>query len=47
MKLGEILREITNCDENILISEIADIMGENGIVLRYNDIKIDIEKFIC
>lgn len=46
MKLGEILKETTNINENVLISEIADILGEKGIALKYQDIKIDIEEYI-
>ena len=30
LKIGEILRDITQCDPEILIREIADIMGEKG-----------------
>ena len=46
MKLGEILKEITDCDERILIGAIADILGEKGIVIRFNDVVIDIEEYI-
>jgi len=46
MKLGEILKEITSVDERILISAIADILGEKGYPLKYSDIKIDIEEYI-
>ena len=46
MKLGEILREISDCDENVLINAIADIFGEKGIALKYSDIKINIEEYI-
>ena len=46
MKIGEILREITDCDENVLIDAIGDILGEKGIILRFNDIKLNIEEYI-
>lgn len=46
MKLGEILRETTDCDENILINAIAEVFGERGIILNYNDIAINIEEYI-
>ena len=46
MKLGEILKEITDCDEGVLIDAIADILGEKGIPLRYSDIKINVEDYI-
>ena len=38
MKLGEILRLITDCDENILIDAIANILGEKGIALKEGSI---------
>lgn len=46
MRLGEILREITNCDENKLISAIGDILGEKGIALKKSHIKLEIEEYI-
>ena len=46
MKLGEILREISDCDEKVLINAIAEIFGEKGVALKYNDIKINIEDYI-
>ena len=46
MKLGEILKEITDCNEKVLIDAIADILGEKGIALKYKDIKINIEDYI-
>ena len=46
MKLGEILKEITDCDEGVLIEAIADILGERGIALKFNDIKINVEDYI-
>ena len=46
MKLGEILRIISNCDDETLINGIADILGEKGIILTYNDINLNIEEYI-
>jgi len=46
MKLGEILKEITDCDEKVLIEAIGEIIGEKGIVLKFEDIKINIEDYI-
>lgn len=45
MKLGEILRKTTDCDEEILIRAIADIFGEKGIILNYSDIRINVEEY--
>ena len=47
MKIGEILKEISNCDENLLINAIADILGEKGIALYYKDIMVNIEDYIA
>ena len=46
MKLGEILREITDCNEDVLIKAIAEIFGEKGMILTNNDISINIEEYI-
>ena len=46
MKLGEVLNEITDCDEDVLIRAIADIFGEKGIALKYNNIDINLEEYI-
>ena len=46
MKLGEILKEITDCDENVLIEAIADIVGEKGMVLENADLDINVEDYI-
>ena len=45
-KLGEILKEITDCDGKILIEAIGDILGEKGILINDNDIEINIESYI-
>ena len=46
MKLGEILNEITECDEDVLINAIADIFGEKGMALKYHNISISLEDYI-
>lgn len=46
MKLGEILRIVTECDEELLIKEIADILGEKGILLTFEDISLEVEEYI-
>lgn len=46
MKLGEILREVTDCDEKLLIETIGEIFGEKGIVLNESDISLNIEEYI-
>ena len=46
MKIGEILRQITECDENILIKTIGEIIGEKGIILNYSNIEIDPDQYI-
>ena len=46
MKLGEIIKEITDCNPKILIDSIADILGEKGMLLTSNDIDINIEEYI-
>ena len=46
MKLGEILKEVTNCEESVLIQAIGEILGEKGISLKISDIKINIEDYI-
>jgi len=46
MKLGEILKETANSDEQVLIEAIADIFGEKGIALKQDDIKIDAQSYV-
>lgn len=46
MKLGEILRTLSNADPEILIEQIADIIGEKGIFLKADDVEINIEDYI-
>ena len=46
MKLGEILKNISSCDRELLIEQIGDIIGEKGILINANDVDVDIEKYI-
>ena len=46
VKLGEILREVSKCDPEVLIQQIGDIIGEKGMLLNANDIDLDIEEYI-
>ena len=46
MKLGEILRIVSDCDEKILIKEIAEILGEKGVILNFSDINLNVEEYI-
>ena len=46
MKLGEILRNISNCDEEVLIEAIGDVLGEKGMLLTDENIDLNIEDYI-
>ncbi len=46
MRLGDILYVLDVCDPKILIEAIADILGERGIVLKSNNIKVNITDYI-
>lgn len=46
MKLGEILKIVSDCNELDLIKNIGDILGEKGIILSYNDINLNIEEYM-
>ena len=46
MKLGEILKNTSSCDKELLIEQIGDIIGEKGILINANDVEVDIEKYI-
>ena len=46
MKLGEILRNISNCDEEVLIEAIGDVLGEKGMLLTAENIDLNIEDYI-
>ena len=45
-KIGDCLYELQVCDPKVLIKEIGNIVGEEGILLTQNDIKIDIASYI-
>ncbi len=44
-KIGDILYILNVCDPNILIEAIADILGEKGIILNSNTIKIKLTDY--
>ena len=46
MKIGDILYELDANDPNILIKEIADILGTKGMILRNNTVKINPTDYI-
>ena len=46
MKLGEILKIVSDCDNEKLIKEIADIVGEKGMLLNFGDIDLHVEDYI-
>lgn len=46
MKLGEILRIVSKCDDEVLIKEIGEILGEKGIVLGFSNIDLNVEDYI-
>ena len=46
MRLGDILYEIDACDPYILIKNIGEILGEKGILLRNNNIKVNLTDYI-
>ena len=45
-KIGDCLYELEACDPYILITSIGEILGEKGILLNKNMIKIDISEYI-
>ena len=45
-KIGDCLYELDACDPYILITAIGEILGEKGILLNKNMIKIDISEYI-
>lgn len=45
-KIGDCLYELQVCDPVILIKEIGDILGEKGMILTKNSIKIKVEDYI-
>lgn len=46
LKIGEILKDISTCDPEILIKAIAEILGERGILLSMDDINLNIEEYL-
>ena len=46
MRLGDILYEIDACDPSYLIKNIGEILGEKGILLRGNTVKINLTDYI-
>ena len=46
MKLGEILKTVSSCDNATLIEQIGDIIGEKGILLNAIDVEVNIEDYI-
>lgn len=46
VKLGEILKNVSKCDPEVLIQQIGDIIGEKGMLLNANDIDLEIEDYI-
>ncbi len=45
-KIGDILNILNVTNANILIKAIADILGENGMVLTSRDLKINLDDYI-
>lgn len=45
-KIGDCLYELDACDPHILITSIGEILGEKGILLNKNMLKIDISEYI-
>ena len=45
-KMGDILRKLNVCDENVLIEAIGEIVGEKGIILTKESINIKMEEYI-
>ena len=45
-KLGDIIKELNLCDEEVLIAAIGDILGEKSINLKMPDIQINILEYI-
>ncbi len=45
-KMGDILRKLKVCDEEKLIEAIGEIVGENGVILKKENINIKMEEYI-
>ena len=46
VKIGDCLYELDVCDPYVLITTIGEILGEKGILLSKNSIKVDVEEYI-
>lgn len=45
-KIGDILYKLKLCEPDILIREIGNILGQKGIVLKKEHIKLDVDNYI-
>ena len=45
-KIGDILNTLKACDSQTLINAIAEIEGEKGIVLKPEDVEINVQDYI-
>ncbi len=45
-KIGDCLYELEACDPYVLITTIGEILGEKGILLSKNSVKINVEEYI-
>ncbi len=45
-KIGDCLYELEVCDPYVLITTIGEILGEKGILLSKNSVKINVEEYI-
>ena len=46
MRIGEIINELHMCDSKILIEAIGDIIGEKGMLLTQDEVKVNILEYI-
>ena len=46
LKIGEILKGISKCEPEVLIKEIADILGEKGMFLSSNHLNLNVEEYL-
>ena len=46
VKIGDCLYELDVCDPYVLITTIGEILGEKGILLSKNSIKVNVEEYI-
>ena len=45
-KIGDILYKLKICDPQKLIKEIGNIVGDKGILLTQNDIRVPIDEYM-